>query len=96
MRSIFLALVLIASLTLVPLQVIAQDECTGNLKACTELLDECAGAECPPAIDCEKICEERCGWVSLVKDKTFMAAVLGSIVFLVGGIAGIFVVPSGA
>jgi hypothetical protein len=77
--------------------------CCADLDACEELLDECVGADCPPKIecpvipecpDCEKICEGKCGWVVLVKDKTFMSAVLGGAVFLIGGIAGIFLAPN--
>lgn len=98
MKSIFIAIVLIALLTLAPLQVIAQDECTGNLNACMELLDECDGAECPacPIIaPCpEKNCTAECGWVTLVKDKTFMSAIIGGLVLIIGGLAGIFIVPN--
>lgn len=57
---------------------------------CAEKLAECTGTDCP---DCEKICEAKCGWVSLVKDKTFMTAILGGAIFLAGGIVGIFTQP---
>ena len=47
----------------------------------------------PECQDCEKVCKSKCGWVVLVKDKTFMSAAIGSTLLLIGGIAGIFLVP---
>ncbi len=90
-----LVLFLCGALMMVPMAAWAQpvegDDCVGNYNACIELLDECTGADCP-VCEVYEACQD-CGWVSLIKDKTFMAAVIGGAVLLIGGIAGIFIPP---
>lgn len=51
---------------------------------------EVAG-DCPPPVNCEDECRKRCGWVALVKDDTFRAAVIGGTLLLIGGVASIFI-----
>jgi hypothetical protein len=94
MRKIILVLMVSLGMVLAPMASVMAD-CVGDLAACEELMAECDGAECPDIQDCEEVCKEKCGWVALVKDKTFIAAVLGGVVFLVGGIAGIFIPAPG-
>ena len=38
-------------------------------------------------------CQTERGWVTLVKDKTFMSAAIGSTLLLLGGVAGLFIAP---
>lgn len=86
MKSI-LTLLIAALLIITPLSISqAQTDCPIELIACEELL-----AECPSTTSCQKICDDKCGWVALVKDKTFMSAVIGGIILLIGGVAGIFI-----
>lgn len=49
-------------------------------KRLQDLLMECEARDC-----------DDCGWVTLVKDKTFMTAVIGGAVLLIGGVAGLFI-----
>lgn len=92
-----LIFLIVGGLTIISVPAYAQSDCSSDLEACIELLDECSGNDClaiPEYQDCEKVCEDKCGWVALIKDKTFMTTVLGSVVFLIGGIAGIFFAPN--
>lgn len=87
-QLLIIGLVLLFSVAVIPT---ASADCVADLGACEELLDEVTCAECPPVVDCEKVC----GWVTLVKDRTFMSAVIGGFILLIGGVAGIFITGSG-
>lgn len=79
---------LLLSVAVIPIA--SADDCPADLEACEELLeDKCT------KVECEEVCKDKCGWVVLVKDETFRAAVIGGIVLLIGGVAGIFITGGG-
>ena len=83
---LIIILALMLSVAVIP---IAQADCPEDLQACEQLMDE---IEC---LDCEKVCEDKCGWVALMKDEKFMAAVISGVILLIGGVAGIFITGGG-
>lgn len=92
MRKLITLLIIVTIMAL-PMHGLAQDidSCKGDLTACEQLLDECIG--CPECEACPP-CEDG-AWKLLLKDRTLQLGVATTLVFIIGGIVGIFIPPPG-
>jgi hypothetical protein len=81
LKNIFIISLLAVSLILAPLHIsTAQTNCDANLEACEELLTECTGTECPPAINCD----DECGWKAIILDKKIQTAIITILIGTIG------------
>ena len=95
-------LILLTVVMFAAVPAIAQDgDCCGDMEACNELLIEASddintliGEVSVCERELEK-CDQRCGWLAIAKDRTLQAVLISGAIALVGGIAGIFLIPGG-
>jgi hypothetical protein len=52
------------------------------LRACEQLLDECEGCECPPAVECDDT------WKEFITDRKVQTAIVTISIAIIGAVIG--------